>query len=87
MRSAVINRFDRMTGDSITWVTEHILRKKKSLSPVEVQNVIEDFIEYQKLRPSAEQNKLQENNEITRRTDDKVRAKIVSLVREFREGL
>ena len=87
MRSALINRYDRMTGDSINWVTEHILRVKKNLSSQEVQKIIEDFIEYQKLNPSAEQNLLEKNNQIERRTASKVKAKILSLVREHREGL
>ncbi len=87
MRSALINRYDRMTGDSINWVTEHILRVKENLSPQEIQKVIEDFIEYQKLKPAAEQTLLDKNNKIERRTASKVKAKILSLVREYREGL
>ena len=30
MRSSIINQYDRITGESILWVTEKVLRERKS---------------------------------------------------------
>jgi uncharacterized protein YdiU (UPF0061 family) len=51
-RSAVINRRDRITGNSITLITDMILdARKKKLSQKDFQKVIESFVEAQVLVP------------------------------------
>ena len=51
MRSSVINKYDRVTGDSITKVVDKILAKRKKMSPKEIYKVLKDFTKYQDLNP------------------------------------
>ena len=88
MRSSIINQYDRITGESILWVTEKILRERKKLSFDEMQQVIQDFIHYQKLRPDPDKKQaLKKPNAVEKRRSQQVMNKIVSLVREHRESL
>ena len=50
-RSAVINRFDRITGDSATYATRRLLRSRGKLSVESVGWLIEQFVEAQDLSP------------------------------------
>ena len=88
MRSSIINQYDRITGESILWVTEKILRERKKLSFDELQKVIQDFIHYQKLRPDPDKKTDMNNlNSVEQRRSQQVMDKIIGLVREHRESL
>jgi len=88
MRASIINQYDRITGESILWVTEKILRERKRLSFDEMQKVIHDFIQYQKMRPDPDTNKeITTQNSVEKRRSQQVMDKIMWLVREHRESL
>ena len=88
MRSSIINQYDRVTGESILWVTEKILRERKKLSFDELQTVIQDFIHYQKLRPDSDKKKaMNTRNSVEKRRSQQVMDKMMWLVREHRESL
>ncbi|GJL55368.1 MAG: hypothetical protein NPIRA02_25000 [Nitrospirales bacterium] len=88
MRSAIINQYDRITGGSILLVTGKILRERRRSSFDEMQQVIHDFIQYQKMRPGSEKKtevKMLHSEE--QRRSQQVMNKIIGLVREYRESL
>ncbi len=88
MRSSLINQYDRITGYSILWVAEKVLRERKRLSFDEMHKVIHDFIHYQKLRPDPDQKKdMNTMNLVEKRRSQQVMDKIIGLVREHRESL
>lgn len=53
MRSSVINRHDRITGDGIIHATETLLKYRKKVSLPELQALIEHFIQHQILLPAS----------------------------------
>lgn len=88
MRSSIINQYDRITGESILWVTEKVLRERKKLSFDGIQKVMHDFIHYQKMQPEPEKKQdMTKLNSVENQRSRKVMNKIVGLVREHRESL
>ena len=88
MRASVINQYDRITGNAILEVTAKVLRERKRLSFDEMQQVIQDFIQYQKMRPDPEKkNVMTSLNSVEERRSQQVMNKIMGLVRENRESL
>lgn len=88
MRASIINQYDRITGESIIWVTEKILRERKRLSFDKLQAVLRDFILYQKMRPDPDKKKeIKNRKSVAQRRSQRVMNRIVGLVREHRESL
>ena len=77
-----------ITGNSILEVTEKVLKERKRLSFDEMQKVIQDFIQYQKLRPDPDKKPDMKNlNAVEERRSQQVMNKMIGLVREHRESL
>ncbi len=57
MRSSVINRPDRITGDGVIYVTDRLLKDKKRISSDEFHKILEDIVHYQVLVPEHSRNK------------------------------
>jgi len=88
MRASIINQYDRITGESILWVTKKILRERKRLSFDGMQKVIQDFICYQKMRPDPDTKKeIKTLNSVEEQRSQIIMNKIIGLVREHRESL
>ncbi len=88
MRSSVINQYDRITGESILWVTEKILRERKELPFDEMQKVIQDFIQYQQLQPDLDKKKEMNNlNSVEKWPSQQVMNMVMCLVRKYRDSL
>jgi uncharacterized protein YdiU (UPF0061 family) len=51
MRSSVINKYDRVTGDSITHITNKVMAARPKLSSEEIYEILEGFSDYQNLNP------------------------------------
>lgn len=82
MRSSVINKYDRVTGDSITYIVEKVKKLRPRLSADELYNLAVQFSAYQNLDPdkkvkASEQPQRQKN----------IMQNLYSIVRECREGL
>lgn len=82
MRSSVINKFDRVTGDSITFVVQKVQRLRPKLSAEELYQLAQDFSTYQDLNP--DQKRVQ--NEAPPRHKN-IMQNLYSIVRECREGI
>ena len=50
-RSSLINRSDRITGDSLCVVADLLTKKVKKLDFVSLDHIINKFVEYQVLNP------------------------------------
>ena len=82
MRSSVINKYDRVTGDSITYIVQKVQKLRPKLSAQELFQLAHQFSHYQNLDP--DQKKV--TNEIPPRHKNIMQG-LYSIVRECREGL
>ena len=82
MRSSVINKYDRVTGDSITLVTDKIMNHRPKLTPDEIYHIFSHFIRYQHFDPD---NMAKDKGE--REPLSKLMRGMISIVRNYREGL
>tara|TARA_R110002072_G_scaffold534_7_gene4202 strand:+ start:98078 stop:99922 length:1845 start_codon:yes stop_codon:yes gene_type:complete len=81
MRSSVINKFDRVTGDSITTVVGLIMGKKDSMDADKMSNLLTDFVNYQNLNPESKFAQKRTYNK------PKIIKDIYKIVSDYREGL
>lgn len=82
MRSSVINRYDRVTGDSITVIIEQVMSKRPKCRGDDLYKVLNEFTRYQNLNPDAKAHKSN-----TPSQDDKLIRKMMKTVMDYREGL
>lgn len=82
MRSSVINRYDRVTGDSISFIVQKVMKMRPKLNPEELYLLAEQFSSYQNLDPDQKS----ETPEVPERHRIIMKG-FTSIVRECREGL
>lgn len=82
MRSSVINRYDRVTGDSITYIVQKVKKLKPKLNPEELFVLAKDFSTYQNLNPDQKMIAPE-----SPRRHKNIMHNLYSIVRECREGL
>jgi hypothetical protein len=82
MRSSVINKYDRVTGDSISFIVDKVQKLRPKLSPDELFQLTQEFTSYQNLDPDQKMTA----NEIPPRHKNIMR-NFYSIVRECREGI
>lgn len=82
MRSSVINRYDRVTGDSITYIVEKVQKLRPKLNAEELYHLTKHFSSYQNLDPD----KKESPQELPVRHNNIMKG-FTSIVRECREGL
>lgn len=90
MRSSLINKPDRVTGDSIIHVANQILKKKNIMTYKEMNDVINGFIQHQILSPDYHDgNDLFESDEAKKRskTSEELLRNLFHIVDECREGI
>ena len=84
MRSSVINKYDRVTGDSITTIVRKIMNQRPKLSAEDINTTLKEFTAYQNLNPDKD--KKPSNFEV-----EKVQSRLVKgmlqIVREYRDGI
>ena len=82
MRSSIINKFDRITGDSITHIVDYVLSHKKESDSEEIFSILTSFVDYQNFDPrEVDKSVTQDKKNI------QALVKMKSLVQECREGL
>lgn len=82
MRSSVINKYDRVTGDSITTITNMLMEKIDKMSPDRLFKLLHNFSEYQNLDPDTDKNL--DKNQLQK---SQLMRGFLKVVREYREGL
>lgn len=88
MRSSVINKYDRVTGDSITYVVQKVARCRPRLKPEELFQLMGEFAHYQTLDPDTRTQVVDEavGDGYPARQKNILRG-MAGIVRECREGL
>ena len=84
MRSSVINKYDRVTGDSITNIVHKVMSKKPKLSAEEINGILKEFTDYQNLNPDKSR---KPSNFETEKEQSKLVKGMLQIVREFRDGI
>ena len=82
MRSSIINKYDRVTGDSISLIVDEIMKKEKKISPEKIYSFMLEFSEYQNLDPDNKRmdgKKEQENKKLLKDA--------FKIIRDYREGV
>lgn len=82
MRSSIINKYDRVTGDSITYIVEKVMKVRPKLTANELYQLSLQFSSYQNLNPDQKNSSL----EAPARHQNIMRG-LHSIVRECREGI
>ncbi len=82
MRSSIINKYDRVTGNSISFVVEKITNSKPKLSPEETFQVTQNFKFYQSMDPD----KISQYS-IADQRQKNLFNRLAGIVRENRESL
>jgi hypothetical protein len=84
MRSSVINKYDRVTGDSISTIVEKMMTKKPKLSAENISLILKEFTEYQNLNPDKER---RPSNFESEKEQSPIVKGILQIVREYRDGI
>lgn len=79
MRSSVINKLERVTGDSISLIVDKILKQKNKMNLTQIYHLIKDFAELQNINPH-------EIPKLQKETKGLVK-QFFEIVKENREGL
>jgi hypothetical protein len=82
MRSSVINKYDRVTGDSITFIVQKVQKLRPKLTPEELFQLAQEFSAYQNLDPDQKRTPSE-----TPPRHKTIMQGLHSIVRECREGL
>jgi uncharacterized protein YdiU (UPF0061 family) len=81
MRSSIINKAERVTGDSVTYVVHKVLNHRPKLEASEIFELLEDFKNYQTLDPDiVKKMKIDKKHHSLMPT-------LMELVRDYREGI
>ena len=82
MRSSVINKYDRVTGDSISNIVEKVMKRRPKLGANELFQIMHEFSEYQNLDPDNKR-----TVKVKKSEHSKMMKGMLQIVREFREGI
>jgi len=82
MRSSVINKYDRVTGDSITTIVNMLMENLPKMAPERIYKLLHHFSEYQNLDPDYEK-----SLDKAQLHKSKLMRGFLQVVREYREGL
>lgn len=82
MRSSVINKYDRVTGDSITYIVQKVQKVRPKLTATELFDLAQQFVVYQNLDPDQKTPSTK-----TPERHKNIMQNFYSIVRECREGL
>lgn len=86
MRSSTINKYDRVTGDSIGIIVEKIMAHKPRFKADEIHALLCEFVDYQDLNPEREK-KVKKPVPVTVAGRERFVRGLVKVVRDYREGL
>lgn len=81
MRSSLINKFDRITGDSITKIVQEVMEKRPRVKVEELHSFLNELVAYQTLVPS----KVDDQN--VSKNPSKLLKGALKIVKDYREGL
>jgi uncharacterized protein YdiU (UPF0061 family) len=84
MRSSVINRYERITGDSVTLIVNKLTQDRIKLGPDVLFSIVQKFRDYQDFDPKhGKKPKLEEVD----KKEKKILKAMMKIVRDHREGI
>ncbi|MHC4183204.1 MAG: hypothetical protein ACYSR0_07635, partial [Planctomycetota bacterium] len=86
-RSALINRYERVTGDSIIGVTSKVVRGGKSMNSKGLHDMFVGFVEEQILRPEYFERPGKSNRRLRNKKAKKILDTMLKIVKDYREGI
>lgn len=86
-RSALINRYSRVTGDAIIFVGQRLLREWKTISTDALHRMFQDFVEAQILRPESLSAMAASGRHAKGRKTEKLLHAMLNTVKKYREGV
>jgi len=84
MRSSVINKYDRVTGDSISTIVAKIMARKPKFTAEEISLILKEFTEYQNLNPDKAR---KPSNFESEKEQSSIIKGMLQIVREYRDGI
>ena len=81
MRSSIINKMDRVTGDSISEIVHKVMHAKPKIKPTKLFELLSEFVDYQDLKPESKMANADKESQ-----SNLVKG-MLKIVREYREGL
>jgi hypothetical protein len=82
IRSSIVNKYDRVTGDSITTIVDRLMKKRPKINSEELYEIMKEFTQFQTLDPDQDRSTSSEE-----RRPSKFMTGMFKIVREYREGL
>ena len=86
-RSALINRYERVTGDSIIGVTEKMVRSRKSVNSKGLHDMFVEFVEEQILCPEYFERSGGSHKRLRNKKTKKILNTMLRIVKDYREGI
>jgi len=86
-RSALINRYERATGDALIAVTRKLAKVNKELGASEMYRVYRNFIEEEILAPEHKAHKNQEPLPLRKAKSKQALQSLIKTVKEYRSGI
>jgi len=86
-RSAIINRYERITGDSVLRIAGKIIRAWKNMDSEELHVMLNEFVEEQILRPGEFGREAKPQADLKSRISRNLYSALIRTVKEHREGI
>ncbi|MFQ5712989.1 MAG: protein adenylyltransferase SelO family protein [Candidatus Scalinduaceae bacterium] len=86
-RSALINRYERVTGDSIIGVSEKMVRSRKSVNSKGLHDMFVEFVEEQILCPEYFERSGGSHKRLRNKKTKKILNTMLRIVKDYREGI
>lgn len=86
-RSAIINRYERVTGDSVIYVANSLISNKEHISQADIHKLIKMFVAAQVLTPENIGRESAINKSVLSLRNKKLLDNIMKIVKDCREGI
>ncbi len=86
-RSAVINRYERVTGDALIYVAKQLIKLNRSVSKTLLHQIFEDFVEQQVLIPAAKEKRSSLSQRERALQNNRSYQRLLKVVETCREGI
>ena len=87
-RASIINREDRLTGNALIYIVQHIMdARKKGLEHHSVQKIIEELIYHQDTAPTLHRLPTVEPDNKQKKKAQQIMAEILDMVEECKESI
>jgi hypothetical protein len=86
-RAELINRYERVTGDSIIYLAEALVEGRKRMTTKSLHEMFSAFVEQQVLQPEYYSDKVSDGKHLTSRNAKKTYDSMLQIVKDYREGI